>query len=119
MASLSGILSLGFGDAAASLIGKRFGQWYWPGTKKTVEGTLAFIVAVFFSSLLIIYSAALLGVDDATRFAVSAGPGEWLNYSFVVTLTGKYINIYDIFNFLILTLYNLYSITRGIFYSKR
>ncbi|GAA5814660.1 hypothetical protein MFLAVUS_008159 [Mucor flavus] len=87
LASLSGILSLGFGDAAASLIGKRFGQWYWPGTKKTVEGTLAFIVAVFFSSLLIIYSAALLGVDDATRFAASAGPGEWLNYSFVITLT--------------------------------
>lgn len=89
LASLSGILSLGFGDAAASLIGKRYGRWHWPGTKKTVEGTIAFIIAVFLSSSMIVYSAALIGVDDATRFAASAGPTEWLNYSFVITLTGK------------------------------
>ncbi|KAI9336881.1 hypothetical protein BD770DRAFT_448642 [Pilaira anomala] len=87
LASLSGILSLGFGDAAASLIGKRYGRWHWPGTKKTVEGTIAFIIAVFLSSSMIVYSAALIGVDDATRFAASAGPTEWLNYSFVITLT--------------------------------
>lgn len=89
LASLSGILSLGFGDAAASLIGKKFGRYYWPGTKKTVEGTLAFIVAVFMSSAMIVYSSALIGVDDASRFVASAGRGEWLNYSVVVTLTGK------------------------------
>jgi dolichol kinase len=87
LASLSGILSLGFGDAAASLIGKRFGQYRWPGTKKTVEGTLAFIVAVFSSSFVIVYCSALVGIDDATRFVASAGRGEWLNYSIVITLT--------------------------------
>ncbi|KAI7891798.1 uncharacterized protein EV154DRAFT_216684 [Mucor mucedo] len=87
LASLSGILALGFGDAAASLVGKRYGRCRWPGTKKTVEGTLAFIVAVFISSLLIMYSSALIGVDDATRFVASAGRSEWLNYSLVITLT--------------------------------
>ncbi|KAI8380646.1 hypothetical protein EDC96DRAFT_604130 [Choanephora cucurbitarum] len=88
LASLSGILSLGFGDAAASIIGKRYGQYCWPGTKKTVEGTLAFIVAVLSSSWVIVYSAALLGIDEATRFVASAGRSEWFGYSLIVGLTG-------------------------------
>ncbi|CAO0796583.1 unnamed protein product [Mucor circinelloides] len=87
LASLSGVLSLGFGDAAASIVGKRFGRYRWPGTKKTVEGTAAFIIAVFFSSWLIVYSSALVGVDGASRYVASAGRGEWLNYSVVITLT--------------------------------
>lgn len=91
LASLSGILSLGFGDAAASLVGKRFGRCHWPGTKKTVEGTLAFIIAVCISSSMIIYGSALIGVDDASRYVASANRLEWSKYSFVVTLTG---NIY-------------------------
>jgi Na+-driven multidrug efflux pump len=89
LASLSGILSLGFGDAAASIIGKRYGQYQWPGTKKTIEGTCAFIFAVFVSSCVIVYSAALLGIDDATRLVASIGRSEWLNYSLIITLTGK------------------------------
>ncbi|KAI8369775.1 hypothetical protein BD560DRAFT_397785 [Blakeslea trispora] len=88
LASLSGILSLGFGDAAASIVGKRFGQYCWPGTKKTVEGTLAFVLAVWSSSWVIVYSAALLGIDDAARFVASAGRGEWLGYCLIVALTG-------------------------------
>lgn len=91
LASLSGILSLGFGDATASLVGKRFGRCKWPGTKKTVEGTLAFIIAVFSSSFIIVYCSALVGIDDATRFVASAGRGEWFNYSIVITLTGMLI----------------------------
>ncbi|CAO3635262.1 unnamed protein product [Mucor fragilis] len=87
LASLSGVLSLGFGDAAASIIGKRFGRYRWPGTKKTVEGTAAFIIAVFLSSWVIVYSSALVGIDGASRYVASAGRGEWLNYSVVITLT--------------------------------
>lgn len=87
MASLSGVLSLGFGDAAASIIGKRFGCYRWPGTKKTVEGTAAFIIAVLLSSLVIVYSSALVGIDGASRYVASAGRGEWINYSVVITIT--------------------------------
>ncbi|KAI8981400.1 hypothetical protein BDB01DRAFT_793921 [Pilobolus umbonatus] len=88
MANLCGILSLGFGDAAASLVGKKYGKYRWWGTKKTVEGTLAFIVAVLASSFVIVYCAAFIGVDEASRFISSAGRSEWLNYTFIITLTG-------------------------------
>ncbi|KAG0210202.1 hypothetical protein BGX28_009507 [Mortierella sp. GBA30] len=46
LAGLSGIFALGVGDAMASIIGKRFGRHRWPGTVKTVEGTIAFVASV-------------------------------------------------------------------------
>lgn len=44
--SPAGIICLGMGDAMASIVGKRLGRFRWPGTKKTVEGSLAFVIAV-------------------------------------------------------------------------
>ena len=44
----SGVILLGIGDSAASIIGIRYGTIKWPNTNKTVEGTLAFIVSVLF-----------------------------------------------------------------------
>lgn len=44
---ISGVVCVGMGDAAASLIGRRFGRrrWCWSGGK-SLEGSLAFAVAV-------------------------------------------------------------------------
>lgn len=47
LSMISGVVCVGMGDAAASLIGRRFGRtkWFWEGGK-SVEGSLAFTVAV-------------------------------------------------------------------------
>ncbi|KAK0516216.1 hypothetical protein JMJ35_000819 [Cladonia borealis] len=44
---VSGVICVGMGDAAASLIGRRFGRrrWCWSGGK-SLEGSLAFAIAV-------------------------------------------------------------------------
>ncbi|RFU74630.1 phosphatidate cytidylyltransferase [Trichoderma arundinaceum] len=45
---VSGVVCVGLGDAAASLIGRRYGhrKWLWGGGK-SLEGSVAFTVAVF------------------------------------------------------------------------
>ena len=47
MSMVSGVVCVGMGDAAASLIGRRYGRrrWCWSGGK-SLEGSLAFAVAV-------------------------------------------------------------------------
>ena len=48
VAMVAGVICVGLGDAAASLIGRRYGhrKWYWGGGK-SLEGSVAFAVAVF------------------------------------------------------------------------
>jgi dolichol kinase len=44
---ISGVVCVGMGDAAASLVGRRFGRRRWPwGGGKSLEGSAAFAVAV-------------------------------------------------------------------------
>jgi dolichol kinase len=47
LAQLSGIISVGVGDSAASIIGSKIGIRKWPGTKRTLEGSLASLFAQF------------------------------------------------------------------------
>ena len=41
---LSGVISIGIGDSAASIVGSTFGRIRFPGSPKTLEGTLASIL---------------------------------------------------------------------------
>lgn len=53
LSMVSGVVCVGMGDAAASLIGRRYGrrQWLWSGGK-SLEGSLAFTIAVILGLLL-------------------------------------------------------------------
>lgn len=53
LSMVSGVICVGMGDAAASLVGRRFGRrrWIWSGGK-SLEGSLAFAVAVILGLLL-------------------------------------------------------------------
>lgn len=48
LSMVAGVVCVGLGDAAASLIGRRYGhhKWLWKGGK-SIEGSVAFAVAVF------------------------------------------------------------------------
>ncbi|CCJ30155.1 unnamed protein product [Pneumocystis jirovecii] len=68
LGTISGILCLGFGDSAASLVGKKIGKLHWPNSKKTLEGTFAFILAVFFGGILTEYMSWINDVIIWTDF---------------------------------------------------
>ncbi|XP_065190570.1 dolichol kinase-like isoform X1 [Sycon ciliatum] len=64
LATYAGVLSLGFGDSAASLCGMRWGRLKWSKLHKTVEGSLAFLTA----QLLACYAISLVDKSASTHF---------------------------------------------------
>lgn len=74
LALYSGILALGVGDTMASVVGKSLGRYRWPGSIKTVEGTLAGIM----SQLLFVWTIQYAGVLLLPR-------DRWLTVSAAVT----------------------------------
>jgi dolichol kinase len=73
LAGLSGIFALGVGDAMASIVGKRFGRHRWPGTIKTVEGTIAFVLSVMIAAGTVFVGMWIMsfafGNSSSTEFA--------------------------------------------------
>ncbi|CAG8510776.1 9816_t:CDS:10, partial [Cetraspora pellucida] len=103
IANMSGILTLGLGDAMASIVGKRYGRRRWPGTSKTVEGTIAFIIF------------HLLGAFAVTRLwsrnNLLPSIEEWLYYTLAVSITEHISGLRAYHN----TLYDI-QLSRKIFY---
>ena len=61
---VGGVLVLGVGDAAAAVVGSRYGKRTWPGTRRTFLGSAAFFFA----------TAAAAAADGAARRAPVAIP---------------------------------------------
>ena len=63
--ALSGIVVIGVGDSAASLVGIAYGRQRWPGTQKSLLGSFAFFVScsLVYAPLMYIYPECLLPVD--------------------------------------------------------
>ena len=61
---VGGVLVLGVGDAAAAVVGSRYGKRTWPGTRRTFLGSAAFFFA----------TAAAAAADGAARRAPAVIP---------------------------------------------
>ncbi|KAI8325171.1 hypothetical protein GQ54DRAFT_255139 [Martensiomyces pterosporus] len=81
VACLSGVLSLGVADAAASLVGMRFGRVRWPGTPKTVEGTAGFVLSLLAAT----EAVCLLSSSSRPSAASSVG---WVEFLALSTISG-------------------------------
>ena len=85
---LSGVLSVGIGDTAASVIGYRYGKHKWRGSIKSIEGTVACIIAqVVF---LIIMGLNTLQINQMKM--IGAGIAIVAN-SFIETMTDQVDNL--------------------------
>lgn len=60
----SGVLAIGIGDTVASIVGTTIGKHYWPGTKKTMEGTIGCIL----SQAIVAYVLINLGFIHVTQY---------------------------------------------------
>jgi len=74
---LSGVLSLGIGDTVASVAGTWLGRTKWPGSKKSVEGTICSIISqiifcLSLSSLGILPLSAVGGFRTVSAIVVSS-----------------------------------------------
>ena len=50
--NLTGVITLGVGDALASIIGKKYGKHCWTkNSSKTIEGSIAFAISVTLSAI--------------------------------------------------------------------
>ncbi|SPP74471.1 dolichol kinase [Drosophila guanche] len=65
---LSGILAVGVGDTAASVVGSKLGRNMWGNSSRSLEGTIAFVVSILLSVWLL-EATGLLAMTQAKWFA--------------------------------------------------
>ncbi|KAJ5430021.1 YjgF/Yer057p/UK114 family [Penicillium cf. griseofulvum] len=90
----SGVICVGMGDAAASLVGRRYGRlkWFWGGGK-SLEGSVAFVAAVTCGLIavrawLVLGGWPVSGVEPANGAALSAYFWAWTLLKAVLAAAG-------------------------------
>lgn len=69
--SILGVVALGAGDTASSIVGIKYGRHRWPGSKKTLEGTLAGVACN------LLFSKLATGSYNPDGFVASAAWEVW------------------------------------------
>ncbi|KAL7738325.1 hypothetical protein ACLKA6_006650 [Drosophila palustris] len=86
---LSGILSVGVGDTAASVVGSKFGRNKWKNSTRSLEGTVAFVVSI----LLSVWALEFVGVLTMTQAKWFATVFAALNSALVEAFTDQVDNL--------------------------
>jgi dolichol kinase len=74
----TGILTVGVGDAVASVVGKRVGRYRWsPTTSKTLEGSAGFTISVV-ASAWVLRLCGLVEEFSTLRYGTIIGLGSVL-----------------------------------------
>ncbi|XP_043643544.1 dolichol kinase [Drosophila teissieri] len=68
LALLSGILAVGVGDTAASVVGSKLGRNKWGRSSRSLEGTIAFVVSILIAVWLL-ETTGLVAMSQAKWFA--------------------------------------------------
>lgn len=55
VALLPPLFNLCVGDAAAALVGQRYGRHHWPRSSKTIEGSLSFVISSWLCSAAVLF----------------------------------------------------------------
>ena len=83
---IASVFAWGFGDAAAALVGKRFGQYYIEGKlvegKKSLEGTFAMFVVSFVSVFIILIAYSSL---------------NWFSYLLIAIITAAVSAVVELY----------------------
>jgi dolichol kinase len=90
----SGVICVGMGDAAASLVGRRYGRlkWFWGGGK-SLEGSVAFVAAVTCGLIavrawLVLGGWSVSGVESTDRADFSAHFWVWTVVKAILAAAG-------------------------------
>ncbi|KAH8299382.1 hypothetical protein KR044_000850, partial [Drosophila immigrans] len=65
---LSGVLAVGVGDTAASVVGSKYGRNKWHNSTRSLEGTFAFVVSILLS-VWMLQAGGILPMTQAKWFA--------------------------------------------------
>ncbi|XP_046834604.1 dolichol kinase isoform X1 [Vespa crabro] len=85
---LSGVLTVGIGDTAASFVGSKWGKHKWPGLEKSLEGTLGCIISQLGTIMVLVY---MRYIND--QWSLLRGIPSVIAISFVETKTDQIDNL--------------------------